>query len=119
MNTETDHIVAALDGLLTAYRAELDRQERANGERPEVGELEWGAPGVTRAKVLAHSIIADPVGRALTMAMETLGRRLFEIGGLGEMSRAMDRTAAMSLGQESWREGVLDRRWSGIGDWAS
>lgn len=26
MNTETDHIVAALDALLTAYRAELDRK---------------------------------------------------------------------------------------------
>lgn len=119
MNTETDHIVAALDALLTAYRAELDRKASIDEAAPSVGVLEWGDPGVTTAKLMAHSIIADPVGRALTMAMETLGRRLFEIGGLGEMSRAMDRAAAMSLGQESWRESVLDRRWSGIGDWAS
>ncbi len=119
MNTETDHIVAALDALLTAYRTELDRKASLDEAAPSVGVLEWGDHGVTTAKLMAHSIIADPVGRALTMAMETLGRRLFEIGGMGEMSRAMDLAATARPGEESWREGVLDRRWSGIGEWAS
>ncbi len=117
MTKEIEGIVWALDRILTAYRVELDRQERAKEVTPEMPEIDWSHPKVTRAQIVAHALVEDPVGRAMTLAIESLGRRLYEAGGMKAMHDAIMAVGAMNPEQESWREGILDRRWSGIGSW--
>lgn len=117
MTKEIDGIVWALDRLLSAYRLELDRQATTREFPPEMPEFDWSDPKVTKAQTIAHALVEDPVGRAMTLAIESLGRRLFEAGGMKAMHDALIAVGDMNPEQESWREGVLDRRWSGIGSW--
>lgn len=119
-DTELENIILALDRLLEALWGE--REKRGNDpsyERSTADRLQGYAEADTQAGVIATRIIADPVVTAVRMAIERLGDRLHEAGGLNAMSLALDRVCALNPEQESWREGVIDRAFSGIGGWAT
>lgn len=48
-----------------------------------------------------------------------LGDLLAAHGGLGLMGKVLDQVLDQDPEKDSWREGVLDACWSGIGGWGS
>jgi len=118
--TEAAQIEAALDALLTAaIKADRDRSLM-----PERGPVSAGAmigealerrATWTPAQEAAHDLLRRPVAWALRNAVRTLGKRLFEIGGLKLMSAVCDRVSALDPANEGRRAGIIDHRWDGIG----
>lgn len=73
----------------------------------------------TRAQRDADELLSRPVATACRTAIRTLGERLFEIGGNQLMSEVCDRVSALDPANESRRLGIMDHRWSGLGNWYS
>ena len=114
---EIHEIAVALDAILTALR-EADRASTGDmGVGRTFGQLVGQAMATSEKAQAAQDLIADPIGGALRHAIEALGERLNEIGGIPAMHAAMDAVSTMKPDDDGWRENVLDHRWSGIGDW--
>lgn len=48
-----------------------------------------------------------------------IGALLAAHGGLGLMAKVLELVLDQDPAKESWREGAIDARWSGIGGWMS
>lgn len=57
--------------------------------------------------------------RQLREAVTAVGDLLAERGGLTLMFRVFEAVMDQKPEAESWREGVVDARWSGFGGWCS
>ena len=119
--TETTQIEAALDALLTAaIRADRDppllpdRGPTSAGVL--VGELLDKIQTWTKAQRDAADLLSRPVWEVTRKGVRTLGKRLYEIGGLSLMQEVCHRVAALDPANEGRRIGLMDHRWSGIGD---
>ena len=62
---------------------------------------------------------SDRGSEVLRAAVKGIGVVLAANGGLGLMSRVMDIVLDQKPEQETWREGMIDARWSGVGGWMS
>lgn len=115
---EIEGLTLALDRLLTALEVEAEKSSGDKSPPRSASEiLSDIATPRTPTEIAARRIIADPIGRALRMALYAVGERLHELGGLVLMGEALAAAAALKPEVESWRESVLDHAWSGIGDW--
>lgn len=118
---ETLKIEDALDALLSAaLRADRDPSllpergvERAG---VIVGELLDKISNWTLAQRQASDLLHRPVAEACRQGVHVLGERLYEIGGVGLMREVLHRVAERDPANEGRRIGLMDHRWSGIGD---
>jgi hypothetical protein len=62
-----------------------------------------------------HGIGDGVLREAIVGIADMLGER----GGMGLMGKVMDRVLDQKPEAESWREGVIDRCFSGFGGWGS
>jgi len=115
MTAEVDQIVGALDALLD-HQAELREARREHSRKVSVSQT-IDAMLAGEVAFAAGKIVADPIAEAISMAAYKLGERLNEIGGMAAMSDALVAVCEAAPDQAYWREGYLDRRWSGIGEW--
>lgn len=113
---ELEGICVALDALLTAIREDDEKRRGDHGTGRSANDIAAELTA-TPAAAAALRLAKSPVGWALRHAVTDLGRRLDEIGGFDAMQAAMSTVAQGA--DERWREGMLDRRWDGIGEWRS
>ncbi len=73
----------------------------------------------SEAQRKAADLIRDPIGEAVRVAVRVLGKRLHELGGMDLMTTVLDEVAQLDRANEPRRETIMDRRWDGIGSWAS
>ena len=115
---EIEGITMALDALLTAIAADREAKPGdvtvARSAAEMFQSFDWKQ---TEAQAAARRLVASPVGNALRVAVEILGVRLHEIGGVPLMQRICAQVADLAPESSSWREGLIDRRWDGIGEW--
>lgn len=113
--TETQRIERALDELLkTAIATRAPWPPKHDGPVSIAVVIEdW--LGGTSAQRAASDFLDNPVGEAVRKAVTTLGRRLYEIGGLQLMHDVLDRVAPLDPTKESRRIAIMDKRWDGIG----
>jgi hypothetical protein len=120
--TETDRIEDALDDVLSAINDNL-RRGAAKPDRPMrslreitqalVESLESWTPAQRAAADLLDAPSA--AGEALRQGVITLGRRLYELGGLTLMQDVCDRVSARDPASADRRFGIMVKRWEGIG----
>lgn len=72
----------------------------------------------TPARRSADDLLDAPVGRAARDAINTLGRRLYEIGGTQLMLDAAERVSVLT-GDYCRCIGVFEHQFDGIGDWVA
>lgn len=120
--SEAQQIEAALDVLVSAAVANLHERpltpERDIRADVAIGEwldsLEW-----TEAQRRASRLLQRPISAAVRLAVRVLGERLYEIGGMALMHDVCERVSAADPRNEARRAGIIDHRWSGIGNWHS
>lgn len=84
--TEAGRVVAALDVLLVAIESHRDQQELPTSiETLSIAQLRQRSP--------IESLLSDPIGRGLRLAIKELGKRLNDLGGFDLMSRVADTVA--------------------------
>ena len=110
-------IEKALDVLLRSAIA-ADRTERRSLRVMSLAEIE-PPTDKTKAGVMAEQIVDRPIGEACRQAIRTLGKRLHEIGGARLMQSVCERVAESDPSNAAHRTDIMDKRWDGIGEWAS
>jgi len=115
--SEAQQIERALELLVTtALASKAPWPRRFEGAR-SVGAILQDYLASTPAQQAANALIDDPVGESLRQSVSTLGMRLHEIGGMKLMGEVLDRVVSTDPATECHREGLIDHRWSGIGEW--
>ena len=116
--TEIDGIKYALDELL---RAAVEAKPRRSQPCEPISASVLARYTIerlidcTEAERKAGDLILNPVGEATRQAIRTLGKRLYELGGLDLMQRVLDDVAEIDPRNEGRRIGIMDHRWDGIG----
>ena len=116
---EVQLIERSLDALLAAAtETRPPWPARDPGLRP-IGAVLQEQLARTPAGNDAAELFDNPVGEMVRQGVTTLGRRLHEIGGTTLMQDVLYRVAARgcSAAERDRRIGIMDHRWSGIGQW--
>lgn len=108
---ETHALAVALKTLAkTAY-------QRFSVAPPREDTLSERGGAWTPARAQTSEILHDPLLGAYRVAIQSVGERLFEIGGVAAMGTAIDHALdGLDGDEESYVEGLIDHRWDGIGD---
>lgn len=113
---ELNGIVAALDALLTAIKADNERRRGDFKVARTLDITEWTFEE-TQLELAVLDLVRNPVGQALRNGVKLIGERLHESGGISLMHDALGAVCKLSPDDNSWREAMLDRLFSGIGSW--
>lgn len=117
--TKDEEVAAIKAALTTLIDACMDhRRAGSPGSRRSLEAVSFAdiVLSETRAQDIAEGIISDPLGESYRRSVRSLGKRLFELGGLNAMQDAADEVAnARGEGQFSARVDIMDKRWDGIG----
>lgn len=109
------HAAVALKSVLDAIVA----HDRA---KPPAPMRVWNASDIDMEELLfgdLEELASDPIGESLRLAVDDIGERLHKAGGLKLMHDTLQSAVAADDPAADTLTDIVDKRWSGIGDWAA